>query len=81
MREKLLKLMGGIGRDTRETKTTSHVLELLWELAHVPSLNTRLMEAALYEHMGILQDSYAVKDTLKKQYVMKCVEDIKEVCW
>ncbi|KAL3868453.1 hypothetical protein ACJMK2_041259 [Sinanodonta woodiana] len=78
MREKLLSLIGKIGRDSKVPKTTSQVLNLLWDLAHLPVLSTDLIEQALDEHLGILNDSYAVKDQVKRQYVSKCVEDIKK---
>ena len=79
MREKLLRLMGRIGRDTRLVKTTTHVLVVLWEWAHVADVETQLLECALDEHLAILSDSYSVKEHVKKQYMVKCVEDIKEV--
>jgi len=55
------------------------VLELLWDLSHLPALSTHLIEQALEEHLAILSDSYSVKETVKRQYVVKCVEDIKKV--
>ncbi|KAL5016318.1 hypothetical protein ScPMuIL_005907 [Solemya velum] len=78
MREKLLSLIGKIGRDARIPKTTTRVLELLWDLAHLPALSTHLTEQALGEHLTILSDSYSIKEQVKRQYVMKCVEDIKK---
>lgn len=55
------------------------VLELLWELAHLPTLPTSLVQQALEEHLGILSDAYAVKETVKRSYIIKCIEDIKKV--
>jgi len=55
------------------------VLEVLWELAHLPSLPTSLVQQALEEHLGILSDAYAVKETVKRGYIIKCIEDIKKV--
>ncbi|XP_064607447.1 ubiquitin carboxyl-terminal hydrolase 24-like isoform X2 [Liolophura sinensis] len=81
MREKLLALIGKIGRDARVSKTTTRVLELLWDLSHLPVLSTHLMEQALDEHLAILSDSYIVKEQVKRQYVVKCVEDIKKGVW
>ncbi|XP_050400806.1 ubiquitin carboxyl-terminal hydrolase 24 isoform X1 [Patella vulgata] len=78
MREKLLSLIGKIGKDARLSKTTTRVLELLWDLAHLPVLSTHLIEQALDEHHAILSDSYSVKEQVKLQYVNKCVEDIKK---
>ena len=56
------------------------VLELLWDLAHLPVLPTSLVQQALDEHLAILNDSFVVKEATKKSYVIKCVDDIKEVC-
>lgn len=55
------------------------VLEVLWELAHLPTLPTSLVQQALEEHLGILSDAYAVKETVKRNYIIKCIEDIKKV--
>ncbi|XP_046339329.2 ubiquitin carboxyl-terminal hydrolase 24-like isoform X2 [Haliotis rufescens] len=78
IREKLLSLIGKIGKDARVGKTTTRVLELLWDLAHLPALSTHLIEQALDEHHAILSDSYSVKEQIKLQYVIKCVDDIKK---
>uniref|UniRef100_T1IKX5 ubiquitinyl hydrolase 1 n=1 Tax=Strigamia maritima TaxID=126957 RepID=T1IKX5_STRMM len=74
MREKLLTLIGKI-----EKRDQENVLDLLWDLAHLPSLPTHLIEQSLEEHMSILNDP-AFKDQVKKNYVNKCVEDIKKGC-
>ncbi|XP_056271460.1 ubiquitin carboxyl-terminal hydrolase 24 isoform X7 [Pseudoliparis swirei] len=78
VRQKLLSLIGRIGRETRSETTTGKVLEVLWELAHLPSLPTSLVQQALEEHLGILSDAYAVKETVKRGYIIKCIEDIKK---
>lgn len=78
MREKLLSLIGKIGKDARVAKTTTRVLELLWDLAHLPALSRHLVEQAQEEHHAILSDSYSVKEQVKLQYVNKCVDDIKK---
>ncbi|MEQ2170516.1 hypothetical protein GOODEAATRI_001016 [Goodea atripinnis] len=54
------------------------VLEVLWELAHLPTLPTSMVQQALEEHLGILSDAYAVKETVKRSYIIKCIEDIKK---
>ncbi|GFO40770.1 ubiquitin carboxyl-terminal hydrolase 24 [Plakobranchus ocellatus] len=78
VREKLLSLIGKIGKDAKVPKTTTSALGLLWDLAHLPALSTTLVEQALDEHHAILSDSYSVKEQVKLQYVNKCVEDIKK---
>ena len=55
------------------------MLELLWDLAHLPALRTTLIEQALAEHLSILNESFSVKENVKRHYVVKCVEDIREV--
>ena len=79
-REKLLELIGKIGRDDRQGKTASKILELLWTLAHLPQLSREMVELALESHCTILIDSYHTKDAEKKSYIKKCVEDIQKVC-
>ncbi|XP_051510524.1 ubiquitin carboxyl-terminal hydrolase 24 isoform X1 [Myxocyprinus asiaticus] len=79
VRQKLLSLIGRIGREARSEATTGKVLEVLWELAHLPTLPTTLVQQALEEHLTILSDAYAVKETVKKNYIIKCIEDIKKI--
>ncbi|MEQ2232154.1 Ubiquitin carboxyl-terminal hydrolase 24, partial [Ilyodon furcidens] len=78
VRQKLLSLIGRIGREARSETTTGKVLEVLWELAHLPTLPTSMVQQALEEHLGILSDAYAVKETVKRNYIIKCIEDIKK---
>ncbi|XP_063283711.1 ubiquitin carboxyl-terminal hydrolase 24 isoform X2 [Pelobates fuscus] len=78
VRQKLLSLIGRIGREARNEITTGKVLEVLWELAHLPTLPSVLIQQALEEHLAILSDAYAVKETVKRNYIIKCIEDIKK---
>lgn len=78
MKEKLLRLIGKIGRDAKEPKTTTRVLELLWDLSHLPTLSRQLIELALEEHLAILSDSFSVREQVKRNYVIKCVDDIRK---
>ncbi|XP_028977659.1 ubiquitin carboxyl-terminal hydrolase 24 isoform X2 [Esox lucius] len=78
VRQKLLSLIGRIGREARSEATTGKVLEVLWELAHLPTLPTSLVQQASEEHLAILTDAYAVKETVKRCYIIKCIEDIKK---
>lgn len=78
MKEKLLVLIGRIGKEARVGKIPTKVLDLLWSLSHLPSLTTELVDQALRSHIEILSDSYAVKEQIKKNYAIKCVEDIKK---
>ncbi|XP_036376810.1 ubiquitin carboxyl-terminal hydrolase 24 isoform X2 [Megalops cyprinoides] len=79
VRQKLLSLIGRIGREARSEATTGKVLEVLWELAHLPTLPINLVQQALEEHLTILSDAYAVKETVKRNYIIKCIEDIKKI--
>uniref|UniRef100_A0A8C2CHG5 Ubiquitin specific peptidase 24 n=1 Tax=Cyprinus carpio TaxID=7962 RepID=A0A8C2CHG5_CYPCA len=79
VRQKLLSLIGRIGREARSEATTGKVLEVLWELAHLPTLPATLVQQALEEHLTILSDAYAVKETIKRNYIIKCIEDIKKM--
>ncbi|KAK1795882.1 hypothetical protein P4O66_008991 [Electrophorus voltai] len=79
VRQKLLSLIGRIGREARSETTTVKVLEVLWDLAHLPTLPTTLVQQALEEHLTILSDAYAVKETIKRNYIIKCIEDIKKI--
>lgn len=78
VRQKLLSLIGRIGREARNEATTGKVLEVLWDLAHLPTLPSNLIQQALEEHLTILSDAYAVKETVKRSYIIKCIEDIKK---
>lgn len=55
------------------------VLELLWDLSHLPTLSRQLIELALEEHLAILSDSFSVREQVKRNYVIKCVDDIRKV--
>jgi len=37
------------------------------------------VELALEEHLAVLSDTFTIKEQVKRQYVIKCVEDIREV--
>ncbi|KAG8518952.1 Ubiquitin carboxyl-terminal hydrolase 24, partial [Galemys pyrenaicus] len=56
---------------------SDRVLDVLWELAHLPTLPSSLIQQALEEHLTILSDTYAVREAIKRSYIIKCIEDIK----
>ena len=55
------------------------MLELLWDLAHLPAIATPHLQHALEEQLAILSDSITVNMTVKHKYIGKCVGDIKKV--
>ena len=40
-----------------------------------------MVDQALRSHIEILSDSFTVKEQIKKNYAIKCVEDIKKGVW
>lgn len=79
VREKLLVLIGQIGKEANQMKSTQAILELLWEMAHLPNLPKVLVEKAMQEQLSILTEMTQNKDPMKKMYVLKCVADLKKV--
>ena len=75
LREKLLVLTGQIGREAKQIKSTQAILKLLWDNAHLPSLPKVLVERALSEQLAILTEMTTNKDSSRRDYVFKCVED------
>ncbi len=76
-RERLLALVGRMGREASAGKCLHLVLELLWELSHRPGLDKYLVETALSEQLAILTEQSYQRDKMKREYVLKCVEDVK----
>ncbi|KAG1652915.1 Ubiquitin carboxyl-terminal hydrolase 24 [Nymphon striatum] len=72
IREKLLTLIGKIGKESHEK---TKVLDLLWNLAHLHNLPRHLLEHSFEEHMCILTGA-TTKD--QRSFVIKCLEDIKK---
>lgn len=55
------------------------VLELLWDLAHLDTLPTEIVEQALKSHSSILVDSFSIKEQVRRHYALLCIDDIKKV--
>lgn len=55
------------------------ILELLWSLAHLPHISREMVELALDAHSSILIESYHTKESERRTYISKCVEDIRKV--
>lgn len=58
---------------------SGQILELLWNLAHLPQSSRVMVELALEAHASILIDSSHTKEAEKRNYIVKCVEDIRKV--
>ena len=59
IREKLIRLVGQIGKEgvnAKATKPAAAILQLLWELAHWPELPRQLVEHALKEHLDTISE-------------------------
>ncbi|XP_065183511.1 ubiquitin carboxyl-terminal hydrolase 24-like [Sycon ciliatum] len=80
-REKLLVLVGKLGKDDRIGKISGQILELLWDLAHLDTLPTEIVEQALRSHSSVLVDSFNTKEQVRRKYAILCVEDIKHNTW
>ncbi len=76
-KERLLVLVGKVGKEANNNKSTQVILELLWDLSHRPKLEKDLVEKALAEQLAILNDLTFNKDAMKRVYVLKCVDDLK----
>ena len=55
------------------------ILDLLWNLAHLPHVSREMVELALDAHSSILIESYSTKESERRTYIGKCVEDIRKV--
>lgn len=57
----------------------SQVLDLLWQLAHLRGLSPEMVKEALDSHIKILSTSTSIKDELRRNYALKCIDNIKKV--
>nr|CAB3267565.1 ubiquitin carboxyl-terminal hydrolase 48-like [Phallusia mammillata] len=80
-RQQLVSFIGRIGHNTKSGRDMEKVLTLLWDLAHLPKLSPHLVDLALRAHNAILSESSYVKDSLKKSFIVRCIEDIKKDQW
>ena len=81
IREKLLLLIGQIGKEavnSKQVKPVQAILQLLWDMAHIPEIPKHLVERAFAEHLATINEITLNKDAIKKQYVLNCVDDIKK---
>ena len=74
VREKLLHLIGQIGREARQTKSIQATLQLLWEVSHLETLPRHLVERALSEQLAIINEMNFDRDKqrqVKKHFEIK----------
>ena len=77
-REKLLCLIGQIGREAKQGKSIEATLQVLWEVSHLKPLPRHLLERALSEQLAIITEINLNRDTHRRKYVQLCVEDIQD---
>ncbi|XP_022244007.1 ubiquitin carboxyl-terminal hydrolase 24-like [Limulus polyphemus] len=79
MRKRLISFIGKIGKETSQGKTSTkiQVLDVLWELTRSPDLPRHLIEQAQEELLNILNE-ISHKDQTKKNYLIRCLDDIKK---
>ena len=76
-----LLLIGQIGKEavnSKQVKPVQAILQLLWDMAHIPEIPKHLVERAFAEHLATINEITLNKDAMKKQYVLNCVDDIKK---
>jgi len=81
IREKLLQLIGQIGKEAisaKQVKPVQAILQLLWDMAHIPEIPKHLVERAFAEHLSTITEMTLNKDAVRRQYVLACVDDIKK---
>ncbi|XP_077972925.1 ubiquitin carboxyl-terminal hydrolase 24-like [Styela clava] len=80
-RQQLVSFIGRIGHNSKSSKTMEKVLDLLWDLSHLPKLSSHLVQQSMREHHAILNDSHHVRDSMKKTFIVRCIDDIKKDTW
>ncbi|XP_064082430.1 probable ubiquitin carboxyl-terminal hydrolase FAF-X isoform X2 [Macrobrachium nipponense] len=81
-REKLLELIRRLAEDDKDGVMAHKVLTLLWSLAHSDDVPTEIMDQALTAHVKILDYSCSQdRDTQKKHWLDRCVEELKHDKW
>ncbi|CAG0887292.1 unnamed protein product [Darwinula stevensoni] len=76
-RERLITLIGRMGREVKESQPMEEFLQLLWSLALDQLLPPSLVDLALQEHQAIVQEA-SNREQLSKTYVAKSVDEIQD---
>lgn len=77
LHDRLVGLLRFIGRETRNNRVYTQVLEALWELKNRPDLSRDLLVLIYAEHLNVLVSGSSPRDQYKSIYLKKCAEDIK----
>ena len=67
IREKLLLLIGQIGKEavnSKQVKPVQAILALLWDMAHIPEIPKHLVERAFAEHLATINEMTLNKDAV-----------------
>lgn len=57
------------------------LLAVVWDLSHVGSLPTALIDQAVQSHLDILTQSQHVTSEIRNLYIEKCIQDIRDGKW
>ena len=74
IREKLLLLIGQIGKEavnSKQVKPVQAILSLLWDMAHIPEIPTHLVERAFAEHLNTINEMTLNKDAVSCENMKK----------
>ena len=69
IREKLLLLIGQIGKEavnSKQVKPVQAILQLLWDMAHIPEIPKHL-ERAFAEHLATINEMTLNKDAVRRR--------------
>ena len=72
IREKLLLLIGQIGKEavnSKQVKPVQAILQLLWDMAHIPEIPKHLVERAFAEHLATINEMTLNKDAVRKKKI------------
>lgn len=78
--KRLLTFIGKLGKESNQGKVSTKLLDLLWELSHSSTLPKAHVEQAVEEFFNILSEM-SNRDQVRKQYISRCIDDVKKNNW
>ena len=54
-----------------QVKPVQAILQLLWDMAHIPEIPKHLVERAFAEHLATINEMTLNKDAIRRQYVLQ----------